>query len=200
MFLTGGAVQQWHVASDEFPQKNHQSKLLLRKTTGEMFLTIHLLLLLILHHVHGQQERDRACTLLIVVDQVALKKYPFTICIILLVRLLGLAFQTNFWRPGWKDMWRNWTRSTSTQSSRTLPISRSILGSLRSGELRTSWLAVRIRSFIGFCRSLFASIFLAECNPGRVYKSGKVKRLLPGPSDHQQVFLSFPESATCIYP
>ena len=165
-----------------------------------MFRTIHLLLLLILHHVHGQQERDRACTMLIVVDQVALKKYPFTICIILLVRLLGLAFQTNFWRPGWKDMWRNWTRSTSTQSSRTLPISRSTLGSLRSGELRTSWLAVRIRSFIGFCWSLFASIFLAECNPGRVYKSGKVKRLLPGPSDHQQVFLSFPESASCIYP
>ena len=61
-----------------------------------MFRTIHLLLLLILHHVHGQQERDRACTMLIVVDQVALKKYPFTICIILLVRLLGLAFQTNF--------------------------------------------------------------------------------------------------------
>ena len=39
------------------------------RTTGEMLLTFHLLLLLVLH-VYGQQERDRACTMLIVVDQV----------------------------------------------------------------------------------------------------------------------------------
>ena len=39
------------------------------KTTREMLLTIHLLLLLVLH-VFGQQERDRACTMLIVIDQV----------------------------------------------------------------------------------------------------------------------------------
>ena len=38
-----------------------------------MLLTIHLLLSLVLH-VYGQQERDRACTMLIVVDQVLKKK------------------------------------------------------------------------------------------------------------------------------
>ena len=44
------------------------------KTTGEMLRTIHFLLLLVLH-VYGQQERDRACTMLIVVDQVNHQMY-----------------------------------------------------------------------------------------------------------------------------
>ena len=39
------------------------------KKTGGMLLRIHLLLSLVLP-VYGQQERDRACTMLIVVDQV----------------------------------------------------------------------------------------------------------------------------------
>ena len=39
------------------------------KKTGGMLLKIHLLLSLVLH-VYGLRERDRACTMLIVVDQV----------------------------------------------------------------------------------------------------------------------------------
>ena len=67
-------MKQYHVAS-VLAQKDHYAvdKLLVRKpakkTTGEMLLTIHLLLSLVLH-VYGQKERDRACTMLIVVDQV----------------------------------------------------------------------------------------------------------------------------------
>ena len=67
-------MKQYHVAS-VLAQKDHYAvdKLLVRKpakkTTGEMSLTIHLLLSLVLH-VYGQKERDRACTMLIVVDQV----------------------------------------------------------------------------------------------------------------------------------
>ena len=43
-----------------------------------MLLTVHLLLLLIIS-ASGQQERDQACTMLIVVDQVAKKDISFLI-------------------------------------------------------------------------------------------------------------------------
>ena len=80
-------MKQYHVAT-VLAQKDHHDidKLLVRdpaekselennwrdtaeKKTGEMLLTIHLLLSLVLL-VYGQKERDRACTMLIVVDQV----------------------------------------------------------------------------------------------------------------------------------